>query len=494
VRLPLRRFFSSSGSVRYEREFSNPNFQLTFITLLSIVVIFSKLGGNGLANFDDCFYAQKAKEVLQTGNLMTMHYNGTPAFENPPLYMWLAAISYKIFGVCEYAAKFPSAFMGVSTIILVYFFARYLFNNWTGFFSSFVLSTTFIFTRHARHAMLDVTLSFFVCLAMFSLVLAIRKDARYFLLFGLSTGICILTKSVLGFFPFVIAAMYLLITKRWRTFFNAYFLLGCAIILSVGFSWYVHQYLTFGRLFLDIHFGWLIFQRGILLNPQPWYDHLSYFEDLLTYYWPWLPLLILGVAKFWKLARQKDERALLILIWLGTILGTMSIMKSRVLWYVMPIFPAAAVATGYALNEILKPRVKLAFMKASMCVGAAAIILLNATPLQIESEREKDVRTIAPYIKHFANRGAKVIAFRRDFYGLNNALLFYSDVAASPILQDYGDFSKAFDDTSLVLCVLSVSEVDQVLQNTSEIHVVKKTDELATISNRSLDVSEVKTW
>ena len=157
------------------RSVSDPRFQLGMVLILAVVIIFSKLGGNGLANYDDCFYAQKAKEILKTGDLMTMHFNNQPAWENPPFFMWLIALSYKLFGVNEFAAKFPSAFFGVATVFLVYVIARKLYDPWVAFFSSFVLSTTFIFTRYARHAMMDVTLSFFVCLSILALLLALER-------------------------------------------------------------------------------------------------------------------------------------------------------------------------------------------------------------------------------------------------------------------------------------------------------------------------------
>ena len=180
----VRRFSFSDQSTLLTQAVLHPRFQVLLITFLATVMIFSKLGGSGLANYDDCFYAQKAKEILQTGSWMTMHYNHEPAFENSPFFLWMIAISYKIFGISEFAAKFPSALMGVATILLVYALARRLYNNWTAFFAAFILSTTFIFTRYARHAMIDVTLTFFVCSAFLALTLALRQNRRFFLLWG----------------------------------------------------------------------------------------------------------------------------------------------------------------------------------------------------------------------------------------------------------------------------------------------------------------------
>ena len=114
--------------------------------------------------------------------------------------MWLIALSYTVFGVTEFAAKFPSALFGVATVLLIYYFARTLFNESAAFLSSSVLATTFLFTRYARRAMMDVTLSFFVTLALFAVILALRKDARWFFVWALATSAAILMKSVLGVF------------------------------------------------------------------------------------------------------------------------------------------------------------------------------------------------------------------------------------------------------------------------------------------------------
>jgi 4-amino-4-deoxy-L-arabinose transferase-like glycosyltransferase len=467
---------------------------VALLAVFSIILIFSKLSGNGLANYDDCFYAQKAKEILQSGNWMTIHWNGRPSFPNPPFYLWLAALSYKIFGVGEYAAKFPSALMGVGTILLLYYFARHLFGRWMGFLSSLVLATTFMFTRYARHAMFDVTLTFFVCLAMFALVLAIDRHRRYFLLWGAAISLAVLTKSVLGLFPLVITVLYLLLTGRWRTIFSGYFLAGCVIILTVGFSWYIHQYLTFGQQFLDTHFGTLIVQRGLLSEPEPWHRHLSYLRVIGIHYWPWLPFLLAGCVKFFRMARRKDDQAILILLWLVVILATMSMMRARIRWYILPIFPAAAMLSGHTLHGLLSERGKVNLTRAALGIAVAAAIVINATPLRISKVRKLDVRTIAPYVRHFGDQGARIVAFRQNFNSLNFSLLFYSDHVASPVFQEYAELSAELADSTLVMCVMKSSQLSGALETIEGIHVIRRTDKLALVANQAVDISAVRTW
>ncbi|HEV8537543.1 MAG TPA: glycosyltransferase family 39 protein [Bacteroidota bacterium] len=460
------------------------------ILLLGATIIFSKLGGHGLANYDDCFYAQKAKEILETGDWLTMHFNRQPAWENPPFFIWMIALSYRIFGVGEFAAKFPSAFFGLATILLVYHIAGKLYNAWTAFFSSLVLSTTFIFTRYARHAMMDVTLSFFVCLALYAASLALEKDRRYFLLWGASIGICILIKSVLGFVPLVITVFHFLLTGRRNVLVDRFFLLGSLIMLA-GCSWYIDQYVKFGRQFFDGHFGWVIYTRAFGLGTQAWYDHLSYLVDLLTYYWPWLPLFIAGVVMLTSNALKGDKNSVLLVLWAVLPIMVLSLVQSRVLWYIMPVFPAAAIICGWTLDAIFREQWKILAAKICLVLTVGAFIALNFTPVQVESDRELDVREIAPYVRHFSHKGARLIAYRWDYYSLNNALLFYSDYGANPIFEDMRSLSAAFAEDTLVLCVMSPSDLEEAASSVKSFHVLRRTNEMALAANRELNAGEV---
>lgn len=486
---------SSPGPpVPYAQFLSDPRFHLGLVILLAMTLLFSKLGTNGLPNYDDCYYAQKAKEILQTGDWMTVRFNGYPRFDNPPFFLWLVALSYKAFGVSEYAARFPSALLGVATIVLIYFFARKFFGTWVGFFSAFVLTTTFGFARHARRVMVDVTLTFFVCLALFALVLALEKDRRYFLLWGFSIALGCLTKSVLGLSPLAITVLYLLLTKRGRIFGDAYFLLGCLLLVAIGFSWYLHQYLTFGREFVDFHFGWLILERAYLQPPQPWYAHLSYFRELGLLYWPWLPFFVLGLVQLGRKAWQANKIALLLLLWVFTILLALTTVQTRYSWYILPIFPAAAVISGSALESLLKERGKLLFTKMALAFGLIALIGINATPLELSPRRDPGPLALAPYVKHFGDRGVRVIGFRQKYDRLNIPLLFYSGYVADPIVHTTAELAQQFEEGSPVLCVLNREDLDSVIREVPAVHVIKQAYRLALVSNQPLATAGVKTW
>jgi 4-amino-4-deoxy-L-arabinose transferase-like glycosyltransferase len=462
---------------------SQRHFSLAAATLLGAVLIFSRLGVNGIANYDDCFYAQKAKEVLGTGSWMTLHHAGVPSFENPPGFIWLQAFSYLLFGVGDFGAIFPSALFGVLTIVLVWFFARELLGPASAGPSSFVMATTFFFIKYARHAMIDVALTFFVTLALYAALLAVRRNGRYFLLWGAAVSVCVLMKSVLGFFPPLITVLFLLITGRGRELHGRWFLAGSALVFTLGCSWYYHEYFIFGSDFTRLHFSWLIVQRGFAGNASPWYSHFAYIADIATTYWPWLPVFAWGSYRLWGRARAKDEASILLLIWPTVIIAVMSLMQTRSAWYIMPAYPAAAITCGGVIGGWASQRFTRAAALTTAAAAVIAALVINLVPVNLSSEREKDVRTLAPLVRERARAGARVVGYEFDFHSVNNALLFYSDYPARPVFSDPAGLRSAMEDTTPVLCILYTRNVDGILPNLPGASVLMKTDGLTLLTN-----------
>ena len=92
-----------------KRPFRAPEGHVLFLAALSGVVLFANLHQGDLSGYDDAVYAHEAREVLRSGDWFTLKLNGYADFDKPPLFVWLVAISFKIFGVTDSAAKFPAA-------------------------------------------------------------------------------------------------------------------------------------------------------------------------------------------------------------------------------------------------------------------------------------------------------------------------------------------------------------------------------------------------
>ena len=177
---------------------SNKTFQVVFLVFSSLLCFLGRQLDRGITNFDDAYYAQKAKEIIFSDSLWVVAWRGGPSFDNPPLPFWLTGLAYKVFGVSGYAAVFSSAIFGVLIVYLTYSLCNYLYkDNWTSFLAAFVLLFPGLFLDSSRRAMLDITLAFFVTASMYCLIKGL-ENRRFYLLYGVMAGCAVLTKSVRG--------------------------------------------------------------------------------------------------------------------------------------------------------------------------------------------------------------------------------------------------------------------------------------------------------
>ena len=278
---------------------NNKRLQILFLIFSSLLIFLGRQLDTGITNFDDAYYAQKAKEILDTGSYWIINHAGTPAFDNPPLPFWLTALAFSIFGVSSYSAIFSSALFATGIVLITYQLSLLLYkDNWIAFASAFVLLFPGMFVDSSRRGMVDIPVAFFVALAFYAFFKA-REIKPWYLVFGLATAGAILSKSVLGLFPLTIVGAFLIFSQQWREIINPWFLSGCMIALFFGFSWHIINWQHYGQGFINAHFGSLIINRSFGGVKEPFY-FLGYAKDFLRNYWPWLPFTLVGLAQFGK--------------------------------------------------------------------------------------------------------------------------------------------------------------------------------------------------
>src|SRR5690349_9814038 len=89
-------------------------FALAAIMATSAFAFFFGLGGLGLLGPDEPRYAEVAREMFAGGDYISTHLCGCLWFEKPVLLYWMSAISYRLFGINELAARLPTALAAIS--------------------------------------------------------------------------------------------------------------------------------------------------------------------------------------------------------------------------------------------------------------------------------------------------------------------------------------------------------------------------------------------
>jgi 4-amino-4-deoxy-L-arabinose transferase-like glycosyltransferase len=432
--------------------FPTPHSPLPFwlLFVISSILLFSSLHKGGLSGYDDAFYAHYGKQMILSGDWWSLRLNGHHVFEFPPMFPWLEALSMKVFGVTDFAAKFPAALSGLLTIVLVYLTAKELLDGfWAPALAMAVMSGTQYFIKYAMHSMTDAPFTFFFTLSIY-LYLKSLKEPGYFLLSGAAIGAAILTRSVLGLIPLGIIFLHMIITGKRGLMLSRHFIGAVALTIALPAVWYGSQYGLYGKRFLNEHFSFVerkiggreavvgddLRQPEIILcrtidgrdftirTPTDATPRLraggrfsrvvlgfvEYPKLLLRHYWPWLPLTLIGLAGQIKaLVRSRDPAAALLVIWVACVLIPFSLAEAKVLRYIMPIFPAFAVLAAAALSRWAASGRWALYVKVTYLLALAALLVAALIPQP--RRRAEDMRSLAPVIDANSDPARRVILY-----------------------------------------------------------------------------------
>ena len=320
------------------------------LLIASLMLWLIGLGNLPLRDWDEGTYAIVAREIYRTGNWLYPTIQGDPFLLKPPLMQWLIAICYHIGGVQEFTTRFPGAFLTALGVPLLYLIGRLVFlENLPALFSALVYLTLLPVVRHGRLAMLDgMTISFFLLLLFCAL--KSREYKKYALGIGFCLGLITLTKGMLVLVLAGIAGLFIIANKQLAILKNPFLWIGMLLGNFPAVAWYFAQYQHYGDTFLQVHFQSQAFDRlgkAVEGNSGPvWY----YLLELLKYGFPWLLFLPGGLYLCWK--NRNTAWGCLTLI--GTIIyfTIVSLMGTKLPWYIMPVYPFLALAIGANLSCI----------------------------------------------------------------------------------------------------------------------------------------------
>ena len=168
---------------------------------------------------DEPRYAEVAREMLQRGDWITPTLGGFNWFEKPALLYWLEIVSYHIFGINEFAARFGPALCGLGTIAALWLIGRY-----AGLESKFanllalVAASTLGIIVFSRGASFDIVVTFPITASLAGFIIhETKRNSRLALFcFYFFIGVALLAKGLIGLvFPFGIVGLYFLFIKRW---------------------------------------------------------------------------------------------------------------------------------------------------------------------------------------------------------------------------------------------------------------------------------------
>ncbi len=353
----------------------------------------------------DAVQAQIARNMLASGDWATARLDGVAYLEKAPLIYWTIAVSYKLFGVRDWAARIPVALSAIALCWLTAAFGLWAFGKPAGFYAGLCMATCLGLFLFTRIQIPDVMLTFTVALALWAFLRALDEEEPHprFWAFVLaaSLGTGLLLKSLIGMlFPVAAGAIYLGLTRQlfsshaWKRLQPVS---GLLIVILIAAPWHILAALRNPPYFaFTLHSGpgeyhgflWFFFINEQLLR----FLNLRYPRDYNTvprlYFWllhlvwlfPWsLYLPAVGKLSFRPLSYGSMDRAgrtrLLALCWTGFILIFFTFSTTQE-YYSMPCYPALALLLGSAMAMGGK-WIERGTKALSVITGAAALAALT---------------------------------------------------------------------------------------------------------------------
>lgn len=335
------------------------------------------LGSLPLVGPDEPRYAQVAREMFNRRDFITPTLGGIPWFEKPPLLYWLMILSYRVFGVTEFAARFGPAICGLLTAGFVYWIGRALDDQRTegddklaggtlGEWSALIWLSSLGAITFSRGASFDIVLTMTVTGAFaFFCALQLRDYPRgkpTFLIIGFYffAGLSLLAKGLIGFvIIFGVIGLHYLIRREWpRRAFAVSLVWGIPLAVAVAGVWFVPMMARHGWTFIDqfiIQHHFARFVSNKYHHPGPIYFYLPVIVGMAL---PWTIVLgaaIVSVRRWtWRGASSLDRMRVFAFVWLIFPMAFFSFSGSKLTAYILPVLPVAGLLVGDRIVCALK--------------------------------------------------------------------------------------------------------------------------------------------
>ncbi len=325
--------------------YNNPLWQVLILAVCAVIMVFPNLGVNDIYNWDEAHYAENAREMVEHRDFLNIKYDHVADTANLkfPLGVWLMAVDIQLFGPSEVAIRFWSALFFVLTVIVTYFLGKELKNKYIGILAALILITSpqLLFWHSGSSGDLDSGLLFFTSLSVLVLLRSYNRESIKLFYWGvLFSTLAVFYKNLLGFFPLVIFFIFVVFSQRRKFYLKwSVVLRSLGIMAIILWPWLILRGPDFARQMISYdYFGRLLWP--LEQHQEPFWFYLS---ELQKVFYPWFYFIWLGVAVIIRdLVFTRERRLIFPLIWFGFIVGLFSVAQTKLVWYILPAYPAMA--------------------------------------------------------------------------------------------------------------------------------------------------------
>lgn len=357
-----------------------------FLGFICYLIFFHRLGHYPLWDPDEGRIGVIAKEMVASGNWLTLTQNGAAYYDKPVPYFWLVALGLEFLGLSELAVRLPSAVAATLTVAAVFLWGSRSGGTMRGLWAVMILATSMEFIFLGRLGRMDMVFAFFFTAALLSFLWWREQGRGAIWLFYLFVGLASLAKGPVGvLLPLLIVGITVAIERRWHLFREMRLPEGAGVALLVSGPWYLMAALRdpeYIRTFLWDHnvLRFFTLEKGIN-HAEPVYFFILV---LIGGFLPWSLFLPPALHSFWE--RRGDdgrEERLFLMVWAATVFFFFSLARNKLGTYILPLFPALALLSADAVRRFAAGEEPVRWRRLWMLYGSLCwfFLLLSAPPV-----------------------------------------------------------------------------------------------------------------
>lgn len=443
-------------------------FTLFGLGILFYFIFFHNIWSYALMDVDESRYVSMSKDMFNTKDFLTLYLNNEFFFEKPPLYFWGECLSFALFGkITEFTARFPVALYGTLCGFLTYFIGRKIVSRTYGVVSALILSTSLEFLILSKFAILDIVVAtcvwFSLCFGMLTTFCEEKNKKYFWWLFYIFSGLAVMAKGIPGFVVpfgsmFFIYIFNSFLAKKdnaeqkqatFKEIFRPqYLLVGFILFFLITLPWHIvmlkiHDPLFFQEYVIKHHIARFLGSNEIG-RQQPFY---FYFLTILWGFFPWIisGLVVLIRKCFkrdFKFTGLNDTQRFLVynaIIAIFTLLFFSS-SKTKLITYILPIYPSLACLAGYIWTKYIEKGEYRRFINKTVYFLGGIFILASIvaifTPLFLPAQLVQDIAIAKPLCITllFASGLASILFAKRERY----LGVFFTYVLLMLVLSAFG--------------------------------------------------------